>query len=270
MGVLFVAVVLVSGYLFSYFHISSHYRLTRTDGWHSYFFVAAQGIAFALIAMPIIAILDYYDVASNKLGLDISRLSIEPYVSKAIAWSLLTLLLSFIFGLLSQIRYSKNPKLRDEKILKLVHDNHFERFLLEASYTQTPIAITLGSRKIYIGICLGDELINSKNEHIAIIPLLSGHRDKDDLSVEITNNYQIHYVEEGIEEGKHTQLTKESFRIIVPTSEIESFSFFDVDTYIKFKKKEIAKKKQKLSDNTYPNTYYSSIKYSSNLDQRID
>lgn len=226
--------------------------------------------------MVICFIADYYDYAATlltSLGYDLkdlNKLFIGMEQIKQGSWAILTILLSALLGYLSQIPLKLNPIKKAEKIQKIVEENHLEKFIVEAAYTQFPIAITLGTRKVYIGICLGDELINSKIEHIAIIPLLSGHRDKDDLSVEITNNYQTHYVEEGIEDGRHKELRKENFRIIIPTNDIESFSFFDVDTYIKFKKKELAKKKQRLSDNTYPNTYYSSIKYSSNMDQSID
>ncbi|EOD5342655.1 hypothetical protein ACJXWG_003187 [Vibrio parahaemolyticus] len=219
-----------------------------------------------MISMILCFFIDYFDCIAalmQHFGFELKNfkdLSISTEMLKQGAWGILTILLAFIFGLITLIWYWFFPERKALKIEKIVSENHIENFIVEASFTQFPIALTLKSRKTYIGICLGDELINSKIEHIAIIPLLSGYRDKDDLSIDITNNYQSHYIEEGIEEGKHEALTKEHFRIIVPTDEVETFSFFDLSTYIAFKKKEMAKKRKALST-PYPDTYTSHIRY---------
>lgn len=268
MGITLVVVVLISGYLFSYFHLSSHYKLTRTEGWHSYFFVAARGIFFAVSSMVLCFFIDYYDCVAKLMQTygwtlqDFSKLAISADMLKQGSWAILTVFLAFSVGLLTLAGYKIFPRKKAQKIKDIVSENHLEKFIVEASYTQFPIAITLKSRKAYIGICLGDELINSKIEHIAIIPLLSGYRNKDDLSIDITNNYQTHYIEEGIEEGFHEELTKEHFRIIVPTDHIETFSFFDLSTYVKFKKQEL-EKKRRTNSMPYPNTYVSHITYHS-------
>ncbi|MGR5558892.1 hypothetical protein ACQKQC_21695 [Vibrio fortis] len=197
---------------------------------------------------------------------DFSKLAISADMLKQGSWAILTVVLALITGLLTLAVYKICPRRKAQKIKDIVNENHLEKFIVEASYTQFPIAITLKSRKTYIGICLGDELINSKIEHISIIPLLSGYRDKDDLSIDITNNYQAHYIEEGIEEGIHEELTKDHFRIIVPTDHIETFSFFDLSTYVKFKKKEL-EKKRKANSMPYPDTYVSHITYNSSTPQ---
>jgi hypothetical protein len=265
MGISLVVIVLISGYLFSYLHLASHYKLTRTEGWHSYFYVAARGLAFAIVSIIIYTIVDYYDLAAkfiqyfgwefkdfNKLALDLENLKQE-------AWAVITVLLAAFFGLINRIYYKCCPQKKAKKIQKIVSENHLEKFIVEASYAQSPIALSLSSRKVYVGFCLGDELINSKIEHIAIIPILSGYRDKDSLSIEITNNYKTHYIEEGIEQGQdqHRKLNKEDFRVIVPTSEIETFSFFDIGTYVKFKKKEHMQKRRAAFNNAYTKTQVS-------------
>lgn len=272
MGITLVVVVLISGYLFSYLHLSSHYKLTRTEGWHSYFFVAARGIFFAVSSMVLCFLIDYYDCVAKLMQTygwklqDFSKLAISADMLKQGSWAILTVVLALVAGLFTLAVYKICPRRKAQKIKDIVSENHLEKFIVEASYTQFPIAITLKSRKTYIGICLGDELINSKIEHIAIIPLLSGHRDKDDLSIDITNNYQAHYIEEGIEEGVHEELTKEHFRVIIPTDHIETFSFFDLSTYVKFKKKELDKKRR-ANSMPYPDTYVSHVTYQTSQPQ---
>ncbi|KXF79914.1 hypothetical protein ATN88_11700 [Enterovibrio coralii] len=97
----------------------------------------------------------------------------------------------------------------------------------------------MGSRKCYVGICFGEAGFDDGGcEHVSILPLLSGYRDKDNLSLEIKTNYHVHFEDHDIYSGKHDSLTVNHFRVIIPKSEIESYSFFDVDTFKLFKKVE--------------------------------
>jgi hypothetical protein len=253
MGVAVIAIVLVSGYIFAHQHLSSRYRLSRTQGWHSYFYVAYRGMIFSLISAALCFTMDYFDCISKTLKLygfflsDFNDLLLSLHDIKVGAWAILTLTLAQASAWISLLYYHFFPTRKDKRLMKIVAQNHLESFVFEASYTQFPIIVTLSSRKTYVGICYGDELTNRELDHIALLPYLSGYRDKDDLSFEDTTDYWTHYETEGILKGSHDFLDLDDFRIILPRSEIESYAFFDLQTYIKFKKAEIAAKKEKLA-----------------------
>lgn len=67
--------------------------------------------------------------------------------------------------------------------------------------------------------------------------MLSGYRDKDDLTINITTNYHQHYLESGVISGM-SRLNISDFRVLMPKDEIETISFFDTETYEKFKRDE--------------------------------
>ncbi|OOE75183.1 hypothetical protein [Salinivibrio sp. ML290] len=248
MGVLLLAVALIAGYLFSSQHLSSLYRLSRTEGWHSYFYVASRGTVFSAVAAIFCFVLDYYDCISRfikpqgVLLTDLDSLFLSVNDIKIVSWVLMTLSISYFSGLLSRLYYHSKPEKKDRKLQQITSENHLESFILEASFTQFPILVSLKSRKTYVGLCLGDELINGKVENLALIPYLSGYRGSEDLTFEDTTNYIEHFHDEGILDKTHGSLTINNFRVIIPLSEVESLAFFDLDTYIKFKKKELKAK----------------------------
>lgn len=258
MGVVLVAIALVAGYIFSSQHLSSRYRLSRTDGWHSYFYVAVHGIFFSLLSAGICFTIDYFDCISKYIKprgyllSDFNSLLLDLQQIKIGAWALLTVILAQLSGWMSRTYYFWFPGQKDKRLQKIVAENHLESFILEASYRQFPIIVTLSSRKTYVGICFGDELVNGELDSIALLPYLSGYREKDDLTFEDTTNYQKHYLAEGIADSSHEHLTMNDFRIILPRSEIESYAFFDIETYIKFKKLERQNKLEKLQGYTPP------------------
>jgi hypothetical protein len=113
---------------------------------------------------------------------------------------------------------------------------------MEASARQFPIIATLSSRKIYVGLVTCPALENGLSEHLEILPMLSGYRDKDDLTINITTNYHQHYLESGVIGGM-SRLNIQDFRVLIPKDEVETISFFDTETYNKFKEDEARDRK---------------------------
>lgn len=263
MGVVLVAVALVAGYLFSSQHLSSKYQLNRTDGWHSYFYVAYRGVLFSLLSAAICFSIDYFDCVSKfikpmgYLLTDFNKLFLNFYQIKIGSWAILTILLAQLSSFISRFYYFIFTRKKTKRIRQIIAGNHLESFIFESAYDQKHIMLTLASRKTYVGQCLGDELTSGKVDHIAILPYISGYRNKDDLTFEHTTNYWAHYMNQGIIDGSHKSLKPHDFRVIVPCSEIESYSFFDIDTYIKFKQEENKQKQAKMNNNTYPTSQVS-------------
>ncbi|HBS3049474.1 TPA: hypothetical protein MAE92_005542, partial [Klebsiella pneumoniae] len=128
-------------------------------------------------------------------------------------------------------------------LVKAVHHDPLESLLIEAAVRKMPVIITLGSRKFYVGIVDCPQFEHGKTDYLQMLPLLSGYRDKDTLTVNVTTNYKRHYMDSGILGGAGDgQITLADFRTLVPKDEIEGISFFDTDTYSQFKAKEEADK----------------------------
>lgn len=124
---------------------------------------------------------------------------------------------------------------------------------MEASVRQFPVIITLKSRKFYVGFIHCPAFEQGASEFLELLPLLSGYRDKDDLTIHVTTNYQKHYINTGIQQGIGS-LNFYDFRTLIPKGEIEGLSFFDTDTYSKFKEQEAQDKAESkaLAENFMP------------------
>lgn len=105
----------------------------------------------------------------------------------------------------------------------------------EASARQFPIIATLSSRKIYVGLVTCPALENGLSEHLEILPLLSGYRDKDDLTINITTNYHQHYLDSGVISGM-SRLNIQDFRVLLPKDEVETISFLILKRITNLKK----------------------------------
>lgn len=172
---------------------------------------------------------------------------------KVLVWGVTSILLALITArvllpICAYVRWGKDR--RAFALASAVNDNHQEALLIEASVRQYLLLITLGSRKFYVGIVICPKFDNGKAEYLQIIPMLSGYRDKDTLVTHVTSNYKRLYVESGLmtpegrllepppqKEGQEAKPRVEiqDFRTLICFDEIETISFFDSDTYNKFK-----------------------------------
>lgn len=249
MATLLLAVILVSGFIYVNLSLSTRYRYKRSNGWDAYFFVAAWGIVFFLLGGFFTFILNVSggfrwlsselnltpDSFNGMLSTTTDKLQRINEI-KQIAWVVISIVLSVLFGLGNKLR-TKSGDRRWDALAKAVGNNSFESLLMEASARQFPIIATLSSRKIYVGLVTCPALENGLSEHLEILPMLSGYRDKDDLTISITTNYHQHYLESGVIGGM-SRLNIQDFRVLIPKDEVETISFFDTETYNKFKEDE--------------------------------
>lgn len=263
MSAVLLLLILVSGFIFTSLHVPARFRQKRVTGWDSYFYVVAWGSCWGFSSAILCVLIDYFDCVARTLQLldiqlkDLSKLAIKFDDLRLIAWALTSVLMSLVIGSLSKLYYFLLPDRKLKLIAKIARNDHLDTFVLEASATQRPILVTLGSRKCYVGICFGEAgFDDGGSEHVSILPLLSGHRDKDTLSLEIKTNYHIHFEDNNIYSGEHDNLTINHFRVIIPKSEIETYSFFDVDTFKSFKDREKECDEQGADSIGIPNSNY--------------
>lgn len=99
-----------------------------------------------------------------------------------------------------------------------------ELLLAESIRHQKLIQISLKSSKVYVGYALDVEPPVRGESDVAVIPLLSGYRDKDTCEMTITNNYVPL-----IQRYQSDQSALGDLRVVIPKSEIVSGRFFDMD-----------------------------------------
>jgi hypothetical protein len=261
MGVVLVAIALVSGFIFTNLHKPARFRQKRSVGWDSYFHVATWGTLFGGMAAVICVVIDYFNVVSNFFkdrGLpinDLGGLTLHLDDLKLVSWSVGTIVLAALFGYLSKLFYYIFSNSVFKLIARIAEKDHLDSFILEAAATQFPILVTLKSRKCYVGICYGeaDGLADAGavGSHLALLPLLSGFRDSETLSLELTTNYNDHYDSNEIDTGGHERLTLDDFKNVLPKCEIESVSFFDLETYVQFKEMEVQNRPNNVIATSY-------------------
>lgn len=115
-----------------------------------------------------------------------------------------------------------------------------------------PIMVSMKDRKVYVGLLQHAPSMKATGmSHLNLEVLLSGYRDKDDLSVIFTDDYTAIFAQnqedcpEDVEdkfnpaEEMNDGQTLPSFKVL-PVSEILSASFFDVSIFEKFQKRRAA------------------------------
>lgn len=125
------------------------------------------------------------------------------------------------------LEISKNQRVsRRSKAREMAcKDSKAESMLYQAEQSGSLIMFTLKSRKVYVGQIIGEEVSYTDKKEIAIIPFLSGYRDKDTLSFKVEHDYSKHYRAIKLSEGE--DLSKNLQQVIF-TDQIETMSLFDV------------------------------------------
>ncbi|MGO2335542.1 hypothetical protein [Providencia sp.] len=256
MNTIIFVIVLISGYLYVNTAISSKYIFKRSAGWDAYFFVAVWGVCFTVVAWLLCSALSLfgtfrylYNILLSNGYIDsetINRmfpLSLSDKLKfadlKFAIFGLVSLFLAFSAGYLQRWWVNRDEDRMIDALARAVNNDPLESMLIEASVRSFPVILTLSSRKIYVGLISCPKFEHGKAEYLQLLPLLSGYRDKDDLTVTITTNYRRHYIDSGIANGLgDTQLSLSDFRTLIPKEEVEGISFFDANTYSNFKEKE--------------------------------
>ncbi|KMW71146.1 hypothetical protein TI10_22395 [Photorhabdus luminescens subsp. luminescens] len=254
MNTILIAVILISGYIYVNLSLSTRYRYKRSEGWDAYFFVAAWGAVFVCGAWLVCSLLSVTgvfrwlvnsilycfdlkaDVFQRLLPISFEKSSSYKEL-KVAAWGVVSIALAGLVGYQRKRKTEKGDR-RFDALARAVGNNPFESMLMEASVRQFPVIVTLSSRKFYVGLVSCPAFEHGDCHHIELLPLLSGYRDKDTLTINITTNYRQHYIEAGICDRKIGGLSLSDFRTLVDKRVVESISFFDPSTYTIFKQHE--------------------------------
>ena len=254
MGVLYIAFVLATGYIFTTLHLPANHKVLKSQGWVPYFHVAMYGFTFFLVALPLLLYLDIKDYArpiAAYLGLrhyHFNEWGVSLHEAKIIVWSICAMFVSTIVGVLSLLlhklqcirTWSLKKSVRGDVIDSVIYNNITSNQNKTEGSSFSYISITLKSRKVYVGLCNDTTLSSGGITGIKLTPVLSGFRDKDTLQIKYKTNYFDHYTDhhsDGKEEWNSETFNK--FKVIMKMEEVESISLFDIDEYLKFQEKKV-------------------------------
>ena len=247
MGPLIIMVVLVCGFWYTENHYQSRIRHARTNGWTSYFYVAMHGCKFviqgfglitffylALLVVSLLSSIPHLFSASYKTQDLYSWLTDKTILSYPVFFVLSMLaasLIAYVAGDLAK-KAIINEEARQAAYREMAAMDGVESLLVQAIDEDKLIFVTLKSRKVYIGYVAAPRIEHSQTQHLAIIPYISGYRDKDTLRFHEQHRYYELYLEKGIADNQHERgLNLQHFRHVIPMDQVEAISLFDTEIY---------------------------------------
>ncbi|HKW96836.1 MAG TPA: hypothetical protein VJN43_03840 [Bryobacteraceae bacterium] len=94
---------------------------------------------------------------------------------------------------------------------------------VDAVDDDSALLLTLDSRKIYVGFVTESPNLEKENRYLVMLPVISGYRNADDLTVTFTTDY--------ISLWRGGNVPPESFLTVIPVSTIKTASAFDLAIY---------------------------------------
>lgn len=249
--------ILVSGYILVVANLYHFYQLHKYDGQLLYLKVAAFGSFNVIAVMTIAASLKFFFpefhlieqiskslrikkiVDANKAEVWLVIISLCSVLS-SIAWVALIKCKDFVLGLfyMKDTHEGVNHASRLRVLRKTLSTGSLDMMLLDCieAKIKQPILITLQSRKVYVGVVSGilepteDEGANSA---LTIFPIMSGYRNKNDLTIEFTNVYPGYVMAHSAATSNSVKPVKLSGKmdIIFSAEEISHVSWFDFELF---------------------------------------
>lgn len=243
MWVVFILLVLCLGYLKLTSTPFGKAMLRRSQGWEAYAHLAKNGIELlvygflltVMLAAALCAIAALAYILANFMGFEKNpyELVYDFFTYNLFRGISLFEALVVMFSYLYYVGKYKNGKEEQGWKESFKNQDAILHVILEAAETQTPLRISLKSRKVYIGLVESEQFERVDLDNVVIIPYLSGHRDKDTLQIVLDHNYFSVYKKNNIlEAANFKRLSK--FRVVIRLDEVESLSLFDVSYYSDF------------------------------------
>ena len=229
---LFIVMLASAGYLFCNHCIRTSYGLAREDGQRFYIKTIAWGVPFSIVC-----VLAYWVLFSIPNWLNVDPIFFVPQDIALVLTCLAIPVFSYLAAHLYNLLSTKLHK--DQLFEQAMLANDFDAILLQAMNWNEPIAISMESRKIYVGLIYttvtpGD----GKNNYITILPLLSGHRAIKDLKFNIAARYDvvIDLLRDASSKEDKEELLRladniQNYTMALPKSKIVSLHLFNQDLH---------------------------------------
>lgn len=279
MGFLLVLPILICGFIYCKYNFYDKTLIAKYEGQSLYLHIAMRGL---LLTLPwLVVILAFEGWTNGFCGLTdllaergftkpdekhlFSTLSVAIFLAPLYAYAAAKVRFK-----ITQYRHGlKNDYLTRSFILKtMLPTSTHQALLLDSLFNKRLYMFSMEDRKVYIGWVknfgnLQDHDSNN-DEGFSIIPIYSGFRDKDRLTVEFTTPYEKvydaikaeHASNAGIDDGTEDRCTAKGsrpdeigslFSISLLQKHIVSMTFFDDKVWHEFKKNEVPPSKEEVA-----------------------
>ncbi|MBK5299709.1 MULTISPECIES: hypothetical protein [Gammaproteobacteria] len=118
---------------------------------------------------------------------------------------------------------------------KVIHDLNadLEIIVMRALELTMPVSVTMGNGKVYIGYVTGAIDPGDKRDMLRILPVVSGYRAGEEMTLRFTTWYTTVYQRFKKDESL-SHLNPELFEVAFPLSEIRAINLFDAEAYQAF------------------------------------
>ena len=230
----------VGGYWFLTHWNYTRYQAIRESGYRLLFRSAVAGIFLSFISRTITLLLEGRCTLFSRVWESYLRepfaleaLFQEPFTVEVLLSLVLAVLLPFVFN-----AFYDDHKGAERAAVEA--GDHIELLIQESIDDQVPVEVTLRNRKIYIGLGLESGIGTSSESDIALIPMYSGYRDEETLTLHIEIDYlsviwEFLEYDEGPGSNEDTDSwSSEEFRVVIPVTEVVSARLFDEELYDEF------------------------------------
>jgi len=254
MGILLILPILVAGYIYCTSSLYMKYKMHRYDGQLLYLLVGKFGVYFFSISSILTLTIFSFcrglsvDFCSTHISLDyinsLKEVLVQSHIRDAgsadtavffLHASLISFILAYVFPSIYIWMVKKRHKLKTTDqakyaVLQSVAKSGIESALINSIiHPGTVYMCSMSDRKVYVGTITSvsepDE-VNGLAEEFSLIPVYSGYRDKDSLSVKFNTFYK------DVDPNNNVDFT-----IHLKKENIISMTVFDYEVFSKFKPK---------------------------------
>lgn len=215
---------LLGGYVFVTYWNRTRFHVKRYSGERLLFHAALAGVFFLIVSYCVV------------------RLISETFPAFASSWheqvpiahsgaSLGALLLGISVWIPLNFVYKRPAEI--DRTVEAWND-YLEMLLTHALEQTRHVAITLKSRKVYIGFVLGSFDPTYDRKYILLLPTISGYRDEKTQGLVLTTDYTAVYQQLMSEDESRLVRGIDDFETVLPVAEIVSANYFDWDVYQRF------------------------------------
>lgn len=108
------------------------------------------------------------------------------------------------------------------------HGNALDRLFYRSAKRALPLAVTLRSRKVYVGFVVDAPNLYRENRYLGLLPLAGGYRHPDTLQFRLDTDYAALL---------KPDVDPEAHLIVVPVDEIDSANVFDPAAYARMRRR---------------------------------
>jgi len=221
LGLEYVLIPALSGYLFLTRSHRHKAEISRLSGYHVLFRSATRGLVVLFLTHVFIKsfVLPYFPTAEETW-----KMYVPVFFPIS---STLSFLVCFLHACCINIWITEQQgeieaaRENGDLIEILIHECIGKRMMME---------VTLKNRKVYIGTPLDTGFTRTGDHDIWIVPFASGYRDETHLDLQITTKY-----DKITTKLKSSRLAYQDFKVVIPVQEITSARLFDKNVYRTFR-----------------------------------